>query len=142
MGWKLLQVSAILAALLAGCEEPAPDTSLRLVTIESVDARLSLRELPPHTLKGIGLSFGLAVIRAGGLAERAGLKVGDVIYGVNHKKAASLEEFHRLLAGGGRVGLLVRRGATDFYVAVDLAGAARDGMPKGLPASKETLLRT
>jgi hypothetical protein len=138
---KLLHLAAILAAMLAACE-PAPDTSLRLVTLESVDARLSLRELPPHTLRGIGLSFGLAVIRAGGLAERAGLKVGDVIYGVNHKKAASLEEFQRLLAGGGRVGLLVRRGATDFYVAVDLAGAARDGMPKGLPVSKETLLRT
>jgi S1-C subfamily serine protease len=132
----------ILAGILtAGCE-PAPDTSLRLVTIQSEDAGLSLRELPPHTLKSIGLPFGLAVIRAGTLAERSGLKVGDVIYGVNQNRAKNLEEFNRLLAGGGRVGLLVRRGASDFYVAVDLARGSRDAVPKGLPATRETLLRT
>ena len=76
------------------------------------------------------------------LAERAGLRIGDVVYGVNHRKANSLEEFNRLLAqeGGRRLGLLVRRGRSDLYVAVDLA-APRDDLPKGLEP-RSTLLRT
>jgi S1-C subfamily serine protease len=131
--------------LTAGCN-PVPSTGLKLVTIESAESGLSLRELPPQTLKSIGLSYGLAVIKAGGLAERAGLKIGDVVYGINQKKVRNLEEFNRLLAAqqrGGPVGLLVRRGRSDFYVAVDLAGAApRDGTPKGLPSPRDTLLRT
>lgn len=135
----------LLGFLLWGCN-PLPDaTGLRLVTIESADAGLSLRELPPQALKSIGLPYGLAVVRAGGLAERAGLKIGDVVYGINQKKVNNLDEFNRLLAaqGGGRLGLLVRRGGTDFYVAVDLAGAApRELAPKGLPAPRDTLLRT
>jgi S1-C subfamily serine protease len=135
----------LLVGVLLGCN-PVPDTGLRLVTIESADAGLSLRELPPQTLKSIGLPYGLAVVRAGGLAERAGLKIGDVVYGINQKKVNSLEEFNRLLAaqGGGKLGLLVRRGETDFYVAVDLGGAAppREAAPKGLPAPRDTLLRT
>jgi S1-C subfamily serine protease len=122
-----------------------PDTGLQLVTIEGADAGLSLRELPPHMLKSIGLPYGLAVVKAGGVAERAGLKIGDVVYGINQKKVKSLDEFNRLLAeqNGGKLGLLVRRGETDFYVAVDLAGAPpRDIVPKGLPAPRDTLLRT
>jgi S1-C subfamily serine protease len=137
-------LALVFLALLTACS-PAPETALRLVTIDSPDAGLSLRELPPQTLKSIGLPFGLAVVKTGGLAERAGLKIGDVVYGVNQKKASSLEEFNRLLAqqAGGRLGLLVRRGGSDFYVAVDFAASApREGMPKGLPATKDTLLRT
>jgi S1-C subfamily serine protease len=90
------------------------------------------------------LSYGLAVVKAGGLAERAGLKIGDVVYGINQEKEKSLEEFNRLLAQqpGGRLGLLVRRGSSDFYVAVDLGGGAPHGAPKGMPAARDTLLRT
>ena len=114
------------------------------MTIDTPAAGLSLQELPSATLKTLGLPFGLAVVRAGGLAGRSGLKMGDVIYGINQKKAASLEEFSRLLAqhDGGKLGFLVRRGGSDFYVAVDLAGMAAPGeMPKG-PPPRETLLRT
>jgi S1-C subfamily serine protease len=130
----------LLLALLASCS-PAPEAGLKLVTIESADAGLSLRELPPQTLRSIGLNYGLAVVKTGGLAERAGLKVGDVVFGVNQKKVESLEEFNRALSqqqGGRSLDLLVRRGATDFYVAVDLAG----GAPKTPIAPRETLLRT
>jgi S1-C subfamily serine protease len=142
--YALLLLGLLVGTLAAGCN-PLPETGLKLVTIESADAGLSLRELPPHILKSIGLPYGLAVVKAGGLAERAGLKIGDVVYGINQKKVRSLEEFNRLLAAQqGRLGLLVRRGGTDFYVAVDLAGAAppRDGTPKGLPSPRDTLLRT
>jgi S1-C subfamily serine protease len=133
----------LLGLLLWGCN-PVPDR--QLATIESADAGLSLRELPPQVLRSIGLPYGLAVVRAGGLAERAGLKVGDVVYGINQKRVNNLDEFNRLLAqqSAGMLGLLVRRGETDFYVAVELAGAAppREGMPKGLPPPRDTLLRT
>lgn len=129
----------VLLALLVSCDA-TQETGLKLATIESPDAGLALRELPPQTLKSIGLPYGLAVVKAGALAERAGLRIGDVVYGVNQKKVKNLEEFNRLLAqqGGGRLGLLVRRGKSDFYVAVDLAG----GAPRPIPASRDTLLRT
>jgi S1-C subfamily serine protease len=133
-----------LLVLLAACSPaPAPETGLRLVTIDNPDTGLSLRELPPDALKSIGLPYGLAVVKAGVLAERAGLKLGDVVYGVNDKKVGSMEEFNRLLAqqGGGRLGFLVRRGRTDFYVAVDPAGGAPHGAPRISPP-RETLLRT
>ena len=113
------------------------------MTIDSPEAGLSLQELPSATLKTLGLPFGLAVVKAGGLAERSGLKMGDVIYGINQQKAQSLEEFNRLLGqhDGGKLGFLVRRGGSDFYVAVDLAGAGPREIPKG-PPSRDTLLRT
>lgn len=134
----------LLLMFLASCD-PTPDAAaLKLVTIDSSEAGLSLRELPPETLRSIGLPFGLAVVKAGALAERAGLKIGDVVYGINQRKVDSLKEFNRLLAqqGESRFGLVVRRGRTDFYVAVDLAGAAplREGPAKAPP--RETLLRT
>jgi S1-C subfamily serine protease len=138
------QFAILLLGLLLWACDPTPG-GLKLATVDSPDAGLSLRELPPETLRSIGLPYGLAVVKAAGLAERAGLRMGDVVYGINQKKVKSLDEFNRLLAehGGGSLGLLVRRGATDFYVAVDLAGSAwRDGLPKGMPASRDTLLRT
>jgi S1-C subfamily serine protease len=133
------RLALLVLVFLASCG-PAPETGLRLVTIDNPDAGLSLRELPPQALKSLGLPYGLAVVKARGLAERAGLRLGDVVYGINQKKVKSLEEFNRLLAEQprGRLGLLVRRGRSDFYVAVDLAG----GAPRSTPAPRDTLLRT
>src|SRR5262245_33854888 len=135
-----MRLALLLVVLVAACT-PEPAGGLRLVTIDNPDTGLSLRELPPQTLKSIGLPYGLAVVKAGVLAERAGLKVGDVVFGVNERKVESLEQFNRLLLaqqGSGRLGLLVRRGRTDFYVAVDLGGA-----PHGTPRPpRETRLRT
>ncbi len=119
----------VLVLLVSACD-PGPRAGTRLTTIDSPEAGLSLQELPSATLKTLGLPFGLAVVKAAGVAERSGLKMGDVIYGINQKKAASLEE-----------GFLVRRGGSDFYVAVDLAGVGPREMPKG-PPSRDTLLRT
>ena len=132
----------VLALVLSACDG-GPRANARLATIDSPEAGLSLQELPAATLKTLGLPFGLAVVRAAGIAERAGLKAGDVIYGINQKKAASLEEFNRLLSRqeSGSLGFLVRRGGSDFYVAVDLAGMPPREIPKGPPA-RETLLRT
>ena len=131
-------IALLLAVLLAGCNAEA-ERALQLVNIESTETGLSLREVPAETLKSIGLSYGLAVVRTGTSAERAGLRVGDVVYGINQNRVTSLDEFNRLLAqrGDSRLGVLVRRGRTDFYVAVDLSALPRPG-----PSARDTLLRT
>jgi S1-C subfamily serine protease len=135
----------LLALLVAGCGEP-PETDLKLVTIESpASVGLSLRELPPSVLKSVGLGYGLAVVRADGLAEKAGLRMGDVVYGVNQQRLRSIDDFRRLVSergdNPGAVRLLVRRGKNDFYVAMDLGSGPRwpDG---GKPGARDTLLRT
>jgi S1-C subfamily serine protease len=135
-------VALLVLVFLSSCT-PAPETrGLRLVTIDTPDTGLSLRELPPQALRSVGLPYGLAIVKAGALAERAGLRIGDVVYGVNQQKVKNLEEFNRLLAQqpGGTLGLLVRRGRSDFYVALDFASGAPNGAPR--PPSKDTLLRT
>jgi S1-C subfamily serine protease len=131
---------------LAACE--APESQLRQVTIESPEALgLSLREVPSSALRAIGLAYGLSVVKAGSLAERAGLRVGDVVYAVNQQRLRNIEDFTRIVAAqpGGSLALLVRRGSADFYVPMDLSGAAPrspDGLPRLAPPSKDTLLRT
>jgi S1-C subfamily serine protease len=115
-----------------------------LALVDSLDSTgLALRELPRDMLKSIGLTYGLAVVKVGSSAERAGLRLGDVIYGVNQSKISSVADFSRLIAArpGAPLELLVRRGKTDFYVAVD-AGARPPGMPKGSRPPTDTLLRT
>ena len=135
-----------LLVLVAACD--APQTQLRQVTIESPpQLGLSLRELPASVLRSSGLGYGLAVVKAGLMAERAGLRVGDIIYAVNQQRLRKIEDFTRLVAEqpGGSLGLLVRRGASDLYVPMDLSGSGArpgDGMPRIAPPSKDTLLRT
>ena len=126
-------VAVVLA--LAACD--APESQLRQVTIESPESLgLSLREVPSSALRAIGLAYGLSVVKAGSLAERAGLRVGDIVYAVNQQRLRSIEDFTRIVAAqpGGTLSLLVRRGKADFYVPMDLSGAA--------PGAKDKLLRT
>src|SRR3954471_20370067 len=109
-------------SVLAACD--APESQLRQVTIESpASLGLSLREVPASILRSIGLGYGLSVVKAGSVAERAGLRPGDVIYAVNEKRLHSIEDFTRMVADqtGGSLSLLVRRGSADFYVPMDLS---------------------
>jgi len=127
----------VLVAVLALGACDAPESPLRQVTIQSPEALgLALREMPASALRSVGLAYGLSVIKAGSLAERAGLRVGDIVYAVNEQRLRSIEDFTRIVAAqpGGSLALLVRRGKADFYVPVDLSGAA--------PPTKDTLLRT
>lgn len=128
-----------LVALLALAACGAPETPLRQVTIESPESLgLSLSEVPGSVLRSLGLRYGLSVVKTGSLAERAGLRVGDVIYGINEQRLQSIEDFTRIFASqaSGNLGLRVRRGKADFYVPMDLGTA-----PNGAP-SRDKLLRT
>ena len=130
---RVLLVAALL--MLAACD--VEQVQLRELTIESPAALgLSLRELPTSMLRASGLPYGLAVVKVGTVAERAGLRIGDIIYAVNQQRLRNIEDFARLVGAetGGSVALLVRRGKADFYVPMDLSG--------GAPGSKDTLLRT
>jgi S1-C subfamily serine protease len=136
-----------LALALAACGDDPRENPLALATVDSPPPMgLQLRELPPSVLKSIGLPYGLVVVKSGGLAERAGLRMGDVVYGVNQKRIGSLQDFRRLMeapATDNRLALLVRRGASDFYVALDLGQLAPPGAaPKSGPPARDTLLRT
>ena len=141
---EIRRLVLVILLALAGCDE-AP-TPAMLASVDNVDATgLALRELPRDVLKSIGLPYGLAVVRVGTLAERAGLRLGDVVYGVNQKRISSVADFSRLLAAqpGAPLELLVRRGKSDFYVAMDPGGAPRPpGMPRGGRPATDTLLRT
>jgi serine protease Do len=134
-----------LALALGACGESEPENPLELATVDSPPALgLQLRELPPSVLKTIGLRYGLVVVKTSGLAERAGLRMGDVVYGINRKKIGSLQEFRQLIAApaaDNRLGLLVRRGAEDFSLALDLDALAPPlQAPNRLPP-RDTLLR-
>jgi S1-C subfamily serine protease len=98
-------------AVLGACGAP-PDAAL-LTLHDDIGC-----ELPAETLASIGLSYGLAVVKAGASAERAGLRVGDVVYGVNQTRLRDARELRRLAAASGEqpLTLLVRRGKSDFYV--------------------------
>ena len=89
----------VLAALLALAACEVSETQLRQVTIESPESLgLSLREVPASVLRSIGLGYGLSVVKAGSVAERAGLRLGDVIYAVNEQRLHSIEDFTRMVA--------------------------------------------
>jgi len=142
-------LALVLLLALGACD--APEDPLKLATVDAQEGLgMSLRELPPATLSAIGLGYGLAVIRLGTAAEQAGLRLGDVVYGVNQTRIRSLQDFSKALAqpGSGRVGLLVRRGKTDLYVPLEVGGlrvpegAPRDGSRLPLRPPTDTLLRT
>ena len=130
---------------LAGCGDDI-DEQFRLATLDSQGSLgMSLRELPRATLESIGLRYGLAVIKLGAAGERAGLRLGDVVYGVNQKQVASLQEFSKALAqpADGKLSLLVRRGKTDLYVPMDAGPGRPDGgVLRGPRPPTDTLLRT
>lgn len=140
------QLTLLLMISVAAAACDAPEEHTRLVTLESHDRLgLSLRELPQATLKSIGLGYGLAVIQLGGAGERAGLRIGDVVYGVNETKIRSLQEFSKALTQlpEGRVSLLVRRGKTDLQVPMEFGALPPEGGMFKIPRpATDTLLRT
>jgi hypothetical protein len=142
----MTRIALLLLLTLAAVSCDAPEEPMRLLTVETQErSGLSLRELPEATLKSIGLGYGLAVIRLGKTGELAGLRIGDVVHGVNQTKINNLQEFSQALGqvSEGRVSLLVRRGKTDVQVPVDLGALRPEGGMLKIPRpATDTLLRT
>ena len=84
---------------------------------------LAVRELTPVEKKISGLEQGLVVESASGPAAEAQLRRGDVITAIGPTKVTSVEQFNRLIGerkAGGSVPLLVRRGDSEQFVAVEV----------------------
>jgi S1-C subfamily serine protease len=131
----LRYLAAALLLLAGSCQFEAPEPGLAL--IENPSVGLALRELPRATLRSLELPYGLAVVKAEAAAANAGLRMGDVIYGVNHSRIRSAVDFTRLMSEqppGAPLALLVRRGATDLYLPVSPGRFGR--------RPTDTLLRT
>ena len=142
-GEEMRRLAFLLLLALTACD--AREDLVSLVTLESQDTLgMSLRELPKATLSSLGLGYGLAVIRLGAPAERAGLRLGDIVYGVNQTRFRNLQEFSNAIAKPqeGRVSLLVRRGKTDFYVPMEIGTVGAPDVFKGPRPTTDTLLRT
>ena len=139
------RLALIVVLTLAACDAPPPPTAFALVETPETPG-LGLRELPEETLRSLELPFGLAVVKIDAAAERAGLRLGDVVYGVNQILIRSVADYTRLVSEqpGGVLGLLVRRGKSDFYVSVEPAGALRSGpgAPELRRPATDTLRRT
>jgi hypothetical protein len=140
LSWTMRLAALLTVMALSACTAEDEDVfRLVTVTVEADDrAGLTLRELPKARLASLKLGYGLAVVRPGTVAERAGLRTGDVVYGVNLRTIHSLQDFAEALAQpvGGHVMLLVRRGKRDFYLSMAL------GPPRSpRPPATDTLLR-
>ena len=93
---------------------------------------LQVREVPPDTLKALGVGYGIMVTKVRAPADRTRILPGDVIVGVNTTSLRSMDQFNQLVAQANRaVALLVRRADSDLYIAFDMGGA-----PRGSDASR------
>ncbi len=88
---------------------------------------LTLSELAPREREALGVEYGLVVREvAGGPAARSALLPGDVIVAVGEQPLHSRDDFDRRVAAqpnGEPLPLLVRRGESALYVAVELGGS-------------------
>jgi serine protease Do len=87
---------------------------------------LSLRELSPEEVRRLGLK-GVFVegVAPGSLAQRSGLRRGDIILAVNNEPVESLSQFNEKIEKAKseqrtRVLLLIRRGGSNLYVVLYL----------------------
>ncbi len=83
---------------------------------------MALREIAPREREQLGVDYGLRVKEA---SARSPLLPGDVIVAVGGRRFRSREEFDQLVAArreGEPLALLVRRGESALYVAVERSG--------------------
>ena len=82
---------------------------------------LSVRPLTKQEQKQVGLGGGLLVEAVDGVAEKAGIRPGDVVLAVNGNGVNTAEQLRSLVAKSGkRAALLVQREGRKLFVAVDL----------------------
>ena len=82
---------------------------------------LALRPLQPQEKRESGVAAGLMIEAVSGAAERAGLRVGDLLLAIDGKPVGSVAEASQAAARSGKAAaLLVKRGDTRLYVPVSL----------------------
>ncbi len=82
---------------------------------------LALRPLQPDESKEVGVSSGLLVQQASGLAALAGVQAGDVLLSVNGTPVKSVEQVRALLAKSDKsVALLIMRGDSKIFVPINI----------------------
>ncbi|WP_309146168.1 DegQ family serine endoprotease [Nitrosomonas sp. Nm84] len=93
-----------------------PDTSNRL--------GLALSEITAEQRKQLEIANGLLVEdMQPGIASRSGIRVGDIILGLNSKDVKSIQQFNELLGqvkSGKNIALLVKRGDMNTFITMKL----------------------
>ena len=92
----------------APAAEPEPDAG---------PLGLSLRALNANEAQQLGVTGGLAVEAAKGVAALSGVQPGDVILAVNNQPVTDAKQFGQAVkAAGKRVALLIQRGPSRIYL--------------------------
>jgi serine protease Do len=83
---------------------------------------LSVRPLTPDERDQAGVNHGLVVEAAQGHAADAGVQQGDVLLAVNGTPVDSVDQLRQAVNSqhGGDVALLIQRGDSRIFVAVNL----------------------
>ena len=85
---------------------------------------LALRELTADQKKQLEVSSGFLVEdMQSGVASRAGMRLGDLILGINNQDAPNVDQFNQLLKKiekGRNIALLVRRGEMTTFITMKL----------------------
>lgn len=93
-----------------------PDTSNRL--------GLALNELSDRQKKQLGVESGLLVEEVqAGIANRAGIRSGDIILGFNNQDVKTIKQFNKLLnkvEKGRNIALLIKRGDMTTFITMKL----------------------
>jgi len=85
---------------------------------------LSVVELTADQKTELSIANGVLVENAEGLAQKAGIRRGDVIQAVNNQDVKSVEELNKLLSPVNRsrtVAVLIKRGEGSVYIPLKLA---------------------
>ncbi|MDW7665316.1 MAG: DegQ family serine endoprotease [Nitrosomonadaceae bacterium] len=85
---------------------------------------LALRELTPDQKKQLEVSSGFLVEdMQSGVASRAGMRLGDLILGINNQDAPNVDQFNQILKKiekGRNIALLIRRGEMTTFITMKL----------------------
>ena len=107
-----LTVAELEPALAQAAAPEAPVRSAKLFGLE-------IGELPPAQKKELGLSTGVIVTDADGIAARAGLETGDIILTINNQDVTDVQQFSAALKQADAkkpLLLLARRGDVSQYI--------------------------
>lgn len=82
---------------------------------------LSVEDLSPSARKQLGVAGGVVVTQVEGLAQRAGVRAGDVLLAVNGEKVDTTAQFEALIKkvpSGRPTALLIQRNEQRMFIAV------------------------